>query len=386
MVNEPDKNQAFRRCTVGSRSLPTGCGPTQKGLKTVTPLGVHSRAAVPTRAATVLYAAAAVVLVLNVSVWLAGAAPREVMLGVLAGTLGSGYGVGQVLSKATPLIFAGASVAFALRARLFNIGAEGQGLAGVLTAALVGAALPAATPALVAVPVCLAAAALGGGALGALAGWLRGRFGTHEVLSTLMLNGLTAVLTTWLYAGPLRMGAQVHTRPVVPGARLPMLGAWVGAFRGSGVNLALVLAVVAAVGAEVYLRRTRGGLAIRAVGSSPGAAEALGVDVARARLRAMTWAGALAGLTASHLVLGVKGYAEQGLGVGVGFVGLAVALLGTSGPGAVVLGAVLFGVLAQGALAVNAMVPPDVLTVAQAATMVAAAAVGAATLRARSAA
>ncbi len=348
------------------------------------PARVHSRAPVRTRAATLLFAASAVLLVLNVTVWLVGAAPREVLARALAGTLGSGYGMGQVLSKATPLIFAGASVGFALRARMFNIGAEGQCLAGILAAAVAGAALPVGTPAVLAVPVCLLAAAAGGGALGALAGWLRGRFGTHEVLSTLMLNGLTAVLTTWLYAGPLRLGAQVHSRPIAPAGRLPFLGAFLGVFRGSGVNLALLLAVLAAVLAEVYLRRSRGGLAVRAVGSSPGAAEALGVDVARAQLRAMTWAGALAGLAASHFVMGVKGYGEQGLGVGVGFVGIAVAMMGTRGPLSLVLSACLFGALAQGALAVNAMVPPDVVTLAQAATMVAAAAVGAASLRARS--
>jgi len=339
---------------------------------------------VPTRAATLLFAASAVLLVLNVAVWLAGAAPQDVFAHMLAGTLGSGYGLGQLLAKATPLIFAGASVSFALRAKMFNIGAEGQCLAGIVGAAVVGAALPASTPALLAVPLCLLAAAAGGGALGALAGWLRGRFGTHEVLSTLMLNGLAAVLTTWLYAGPLRVGAQVHSRPVVAGARLPALGSFLGVFRGSGVNLALVLAVIAALGAEWYLRRARGGLAMRAVGSRPGAAEALGVDVPRAQLRAMTGAGALAGLAASHLVLGVKGYGEQGLGVGVGFVGIAVAMMGARGPVSLVLSACLFGALAQGALAVNAMVPPDVITLAQAATMVAAAAVGAASLRARS--
>ena len=72
---------------------------------------------------------------------------------------------------------------------------------------------------MLAIPCCLAAAAAGGAALGAVAGWLRGRFGTNEVLSTLMLNGLMAVVVTWLYGGALRDGAQVHTRDVVAGLR-----------------------------------------------------------------------------------------------------------------------------------------------------------------------
>lgn len=319
-------------------------------------------------------AAAAVLLVLNVSVWLAGAAPREVLVRVFAGTFGSGYGLGQTLAKATPLIFTGTAVAFALRARLFNIGAEGQCLAGVLGCAVLGAALPASTPWVLAVPLCALAAMLGGGLVGGLAGWLRGRFGTHEVLSTLMLNGLVSVLTTWLYGGPLRVGAQVHTRDVVAGARMPMLGHGVTAFRGSALNLSLVLAVAVAFAAHLYLTRTRGGLALRALGGSEQTASALGIAVGPAQLRAMTVSGAIAGLAALHLVLGVKGYAEQGLGVGVGFVGLAVALVGAARPVGMVLAAVLFGALAYGGLVVNAMVPADVLNVAQAAAMVAAAA------------
>lgn len=334
-----------------------------------------------TSTARALVAVSAVIAVLNVAVWLAGASPREVLARLIVGTLGNGYGVGQTLARATPLIWTGAAVALALRARLFNIGAEGQSLVGVLAAAVVGAWLPASTPAALALPACLLAAALGGGALGGLAGWLRGRFGTHEVISTLMLNGLAAVGTTYLYSGPLRVGVQVHTAPVAEGARLALVGRWIAAVRGSGLNLSLLLAVAAAFGAQWWLARTRGGLRVRAIGSSPGAAEAVGVDAARTTTTAMFLSGALAGLAGTHHVLGVKGYAQQGLGSGVGFVGIAVAMLGGQSALGVVLAALLFGALAQGGLVVNALVPADVLAVAQAATIVAVAAAGASGLR-----
>ncbi len=320
---------------------------------------------------------AAVLTAMNLSFWLAGAAPRDVLARILAGTLGSSYGLAQTLAKATPVLWTGASVAVALRAKLFNVGAEGQCLAGVLAAAVVGAALPASLPGVVAVPACLVAAALAGGALGGFAGWLRGRFGTHEVLSTLMLNGLVLVVVNWLYGGVLRDGAQVHTRDLAAGARLPVAGAYVRAFRGSGLNGSLVLALVALAALGWYLDRTRGGLRIRALGASPGAAEALGIDPVRTTVRAMALAGALAGLAASHYVLGVKGYAEHGLGAGAGLTGIAVALLGGARPVGVAFAAVLFGLLAQGALTVNALVPSDALVVVQAATLIAVAAVGA---------
>ncbi len=337
------------------------------------------------RFADALSAVAAVLLCLNAAVWLSGESPARVLSLLLAGTLGSSYGIAQALAKATPLVWTGAAVAFALRARLFNIGVEGQCAAGILAAAVVGAALPTAAPWFVAVPVTLAAAAVAGGALGGAAGWMRARLGTHEVISTLMLNGLVAVLTTWLYAGPLRVGAQVHTRPVVPGARLPQAGAVFEVFRGSSLNASLVLAVGAAFAAHWYLHDRREGVSIRALGAGPGAAEALGVNTRAATVRAMAFSGALAGLAASHYVLGVKGSAEQGLGAGVGFTGIAVALLGGLRPVGIALAALLFGAMAQGALVVNAHVPADVLTLTQAAVIVAVGALGAASLRTREA-
>lgn len=335
------------------------------------------------RAWQVVVATAVVLLTLDLAVWSAGESPSAVLRLALAGALGSAYGVAQTLAKATPLVWTGAAVAFALRARLFNIGAEGQCMTGVLFAAVVGANLPAATPWLFAVPLTLGAAALGGGLVGGLAGWLRGRFGTHEVISTLMLNGLVAVATTWLYSGPLRVGAQVHTRAIVAGARLPQAGAIIEGFRGSALNGSLALAVGAAMAAQWYLFNTRGGMAIRALGSAPRAAEALGVDTRRATLRAMAVSGALAGLAGSHYVLGVKGYAEQGLGAGVGYTGIAVALLGAGSAWGIALAALLFGAMAQGGLAVNARVPSDVLTVAQAVVILAVGALGASSIASR---
>jgi simple sugar transport system permease protein len=324
-----------------------------------------------------LLATACVVLVINTAIWLAGAAPAHVWRLVFEGAVGNPYGLGQTLAKATPLALTGASVAFALRAGLFNIGAEGQLAAGILAAAVVGARLPAATPWFLAIPAAAGAAALAGAGLGALAGWLKGRFGTHEVISTLMLNGLVAVLVTYLYGGPLRVGEQVHTHPVVPGARVPLVDRVLPALRGSALSFALLLAVTAPFVAELYLRRAARGLRIRALGTNAEAARALGIPMTATTTWAMAIAGGLAGLGGVHYVLGAKGYAEDGMGAGVGFAGIAVALLGLGRPAGIVLAAMLLGALGQGGLAVNAIVPADILAVAQAAVLVAVAALGA---------
>jgi ABC-type uncharacterized transport system permease subunit len=319
----------------------------------------------------------------NVAIWLAGASPRHVGALALAGALGSPYGIAQTLAKATPLALTGASVAFALRAGLFNVGAEGQVAAGVLAAAVLGPRIPQGTWWPLGVLAVACGCALAGAALGALAGWLKAARGAHEVLTTLMLNGLVAVATTALYGGPLRFGAQVHTTPVSVGARIPPLDHWVPSLRGSALSYAVLLAVLVPLAARAYLDRTTGGLRIRATGASPEAARALGHDPRGAYVRAMAVAGAIAGLAGVHYVLGFKGYAEDGLGSGVGFAGIAVALLGGSHPVALVLAAVLFGALAQGGLAVNAVVPSDTLSLAQAVILVS---VGAVVARGRGAA
>lgn len=328
------------------------------------------------RARGVLIAFGTTVALINVAIWAAGASPLHVWQLIAAGTLGNSYGLGQLFAKATPLIFTGVAVAYGLRAGLFNIGAEGQLGTGILAAAIVGAQVPAWIPWWIGAPVTLLAAGLAGGALGGLAGWLRGRFGVHEVISTLMLNGLVAVLTTYLYSGPLRIGEQIHTRPVTAGARIPSLDAFFPALRGSALNVAFLVALTLPFLAEFELRRTVTGLRVRALGSNPDAARALGVPLTATTARALFVSGFFAGCGALHYVPGAKGYAEDGLGAGVGFTGLAVAMLAQGSPSGIVGAALLFGLLQQGGLVVNAIVPSDVLSVAQALVLIAAAALG----------
>jgi general nucleoside transport system permease protein len=129
--------------------------------------------------------------------------------------------------------------------------------------------------------------------------------------------------------------------------------------------------------AEWYLQRTTPGLRIRALGSNPGASRALGVGMTGTTTWTMAIAGALSGLVGVHYVLGAKGFAEEGLGTGVGFSGIAVALIGLGRPAGIIVAAVAFGALAQGGLVVNALVPADTLAVAQAVALIAAAALGA---------
>jgi general nucleoside transport system permease protein len=316
-------------------------------------------------AVAVAIALLSALLITSVLIRLSGRSPAAIYALLLRGTWGNAYGIGQVLFKATPLLFTGLSVSLALRAGLFNVGAEGQITVGAFLCALVGAALPQASPSFIAVPACLLAAMLGGAIVGFVPGWLKARRGAHEVISTIMLNFVVRAAMVGLGA-LVFLRESVHTKPIVPGAELPRLDRYLHALHGSAVNLGFPIAIAAVFAVAWAVRRTRLGFHLRAVGAQPKVAAAVGLDVGKLTIVAMTLAGALAGLGGANFVLGYKRYYEDGFSGGVGFVGIAVAVLGGAGPGALVVAALLFGTLAQGALAVNASCPKEIIDVLQA--------------------
>lgn len=291
-----------------------------------------------------------------------GQSPREVFALLVEGTWGNAYGFGQVLYKATTLTCTGLAVAVGIRAGLFNIGAEGQLAMGGFFAALVGLWLPIATPALLAIPLCLAAASLGGATVAAVPGVLRARRGASEVIVTIMMNFVVAALLNWLVSRHLNVAEQLHTPPIAAGgiARLSVLSR---AFEGSAANFSLLVALGAAGWLWWYLFRARAGYELRAVGLQPDAAEFGGISAPRVWLRALLVSGALAGLGGVNYVLGYKGYYEEGFGSGNGYLGIAVALVGRNHPVGIVIAAFLFATLAQGGLAVNALVPKELVDV-----------------------
>ncbi len=293
-----------------------------------------------------------------------GQSPREVFRLLIEGTWGNAYGLGQVLYKATTLICTGLAVALGIRAGMFNIGAEGQLALGGFAAAAIGLLLPAGTPALVAIPVCVAAACAGGSAGAAVPGVLKARFGASEVIVTIMMNFIIAALLNWAVATQLNVAESLHTPEIHAGA-VPRLAAVSALFSGSAANFTILFALGAAVFTGWWLFRTRAGYELRAAGLQPDAAEYGGIRVGSVWLRTMLLSGALAGLGGVNYVLGYKQYYEEGFAAGAGYLGIAVALVGRNHPAGVVISALLFATLSQGALAVNALVPKqmvDVLT------------------------
>jgi len=302
---------------------------------------------------------------------IAGKAPGTVWWTMIERTLGDPYSLGQVLYKATALALTGLSVSIALDAGLFNIGGEAQLTAGVLACALVGLALPAGTPAIVAVPLCVLAAAIAGAAIGAWIGAMKVLRNAHEVLTAIMLNAVVAGVALWIGNEFLFQNGTTRSADIAPGAQLPNLG-----FGGSAVSAALFLAIGVIVLVWWLRSRTTWGQMVRAVGRNPEAARTLGIDVGRVRILAMTAAGAVAGLAATSFVLGHKHAYEEGLGRGIGFLGISAALLGRSHPIGVGVAALALGFLSTGGLAVADIVPKELTEMLQGVVVLAVACAG----------
>jgi general nucleoside transport system permease protein len=299
-----------------------------------------------------------------------GQSPAVVYRMMLEGSWGNAWSFGQVLFKTTTLIFTGLAVSIGLRAGVFNIGAESQLAAGGFLAAATGLWLPSGTPNLIGAALCILAALLGGGAAGAVPGWLKARFGAHEVIVTIMMNFVVLALLNYVVASHLHVPETLRTPSVHTGeiARLSQL--W-PAFHGSAANFVLIIALLLSVLLWFLLFRMRAGFDLRAVGLQPAAAEYGGIRVGRVWFSALALSGAIAGLGGINYVLGYKGYYEEGFAGGAGFLGIAVALLGRNHPFGVILAALLLATLSQGGLAINALVPKDIVDVLQAAVIIA---------------
>ena len=270
----------------------------------------------------------------------------------------------ESLVAATPYIFGGLAVALGFRTGLFNIGAEGQIFVGAICAAFVGYSIIG-LPAIVHLPLALAAGGLGGAAWGFIPGWLKAKTGGHEVINTIMLNYIAFRLSDWLLSGPMKRPDSFN--PVSPtiqeSAALPRFFEYPIRFH-AGFFIALAAAWL------VYwlLFRTTIGFNLRTVGSNPNAARYAGINIVGNMVLAMSLSGALAGLAGANEVLGVNLNLAMAFSSGYGFDSIALALLGKSHPLGVVLAALLFGTLRNGAtrMMVVSSIPIDIISVLQA--------------------
>ena len=316
--------------------------------------------------------AAAIVFDLVVLSW--GETPSSIARQLLAGTWGNAYGVGQVFFKATSILIAAIAARAALRAGLFNIGVDGAIAVSALAVGAIGAKLSPTLSPFLAWPLLTVVAFVVAALWTLPQGVLKARFGAHEVISGIMLNKIGVGLVGYLLARGLAAQGSVHTVPLPRIATLTRFGDLrlrffrlftidLHALHGSALNVAVFVAVAVAFGWSFLARRTIFGRELAAVGASPSASRAAGIPLGRRFVQALALSGGIAGLTALNDVMGYKGYAEEGLSAGVGFTGLAAALLAGESALAAIAASLLFATLSQGRLSINARVPMELVDV-----------------------
>jgi simple sugar transport system permease protein len=303
----------------------------------------------------------------SVAMLLAHVSPIDGFAALFDGAFGTTSEFAETLVSSTALLFPALGVALAFRAGLFNIGAEGQLVLGGLAAGIVGVLVPG--PPVVAIVATLLAGAVAGGLWGGVAGFMRARFRANEVIATLMLNVVAALLATYAVNGPLHFASanEGETPLLAHAAWLPSI------LGGTRLTIAFPLALLLALALRFVFERTVFGYELRAAGEAPAAAQRAGIDLQRMALLAMSVSGAIAGLGGATLVTGVLHRFNTGLSPGYGFVAIAVALVGNLEPLWIVIAAFAFGILQNGALSMQAEanVPRDVVNVVEGLVIVA---------------
>lgn len=277
-------------------------------------------------------------------IW-AGASPIEAYALLLKGSLGSKFALSETLTRATPLIFTGLAAALAFRAKLWNIGAEGQLYAGACMATLLGAGMIE-LPAPLMIPLLFIAGALAGGLLLLGPTLMKNRLGVDEVVTTLLLNFIVLLFVNWLVFGPWKDPMAMGWPQAVPVVDSAVLGALLPKTR---LHWGFVIALAASVLCWVLIRFTSWGYEIRAVGLNHKASSFAGIPVNSVIVRTALFSGGLAGFAGVSELCGLKGYLTLDLSPGFGYSGIVVAMLAALHPLGVVLSALFVATISIGA-------------------------------------
>ena len=283
---------------------------------------------------------------------LSGYSPIPVYRALFKGAYGSRRCIGETLVSMTPLLLSGLGFAVAYRCGLFNIGLEGQITMGGIAAAFFGFIIPDINP-FVHVLICISAGILAGGIWGMIPGYLKARFGVHEVISVIMLNHIAFKFAAYLVSMQGPMKDKVDDMPASPviseSARIVRI------LSRTRLHWGILLALAVAGLIWLLLFRMRLGYKIRAVGSNMYAAEASGISIKKHIVITLSLSGALGGLAGAVEILGVHYRLFAAFSPGYGFDAIAVALLGMVNPIGIIASSFLFGTLRSGSVFMQAM-------------------------------
>ena len=272
-----------------------------------------------------------------------GGSPFTAYKALIFGSMGNLKAIWETLVKATPLILTGLSFAYASRAGLVNIGAEGQLYMGGFLATLVGTNFGW-MPMIIHLPLTILSGFTGGGVWGLIVGWLKVKFGANEIITTVMFNYVAIYFISYLVTGPMiePPGTYPQSRPILDSEILPRF------FYGSRLHWGLFIALAAVLAYYLFFRKLKVGYESRVVGKNIEAAKYAGMKPAKVMILVMFIAGGMGGLAGANEILAIQGKLFQGFSPGYGFDGIAVALVGMNSPVGIIFGGILFGALRSG--------------------------------------
>lgn len=284
-------------------------------------------------------------LITGLLIALSGASVLEAYQGIVVGAFGSKFAITETLTRATPLIVTGLAAAVAFRARIWNIGGEGQFYIGALAATYAGYQNILNLPGFMLVPLLIGCGAIAGMILLVVPLGLRLRFGVDEVVTTLLLNFLVLLFVSMMLDGPMKDPLAFgwpQSVPVVDEGLLPKL------VSRTRLHIGLLIAVAIAIAVYIINAFTVFGLESKAAGFNPAAATFAGVPFSKTLIKVACFSGGLAGIAGAIEVLGVKCQVSTDLSAGFGYTGIVVAMLAALHPIGVVFAAIFTAMMFVG--------------------------------------
>lgn len=291
-----------------------------------------------------------------------GYSPLKAYLILMEGAFGSADGMMETLAKATPLIFTGLAAAVGYKAGVFNIGVEGQLYMGAFAAAVTGFYVGD-LPAVIAIPVCLAAAMAAAVLWALVPAVLNIRMNINIFIMFFMLNNMAVLVTEYLANGPFRgeIPAAVTSR-IKPGAALYKFSVF------SNLNIGFIAAILLVIVLYIIFYKTKFGYECDALGRNPVFARYIGIHDKKKTMLLLVISAMIAGLAGAEQSLGAMERFYAGFSNDLGFTGISIALLSNNHPFGVFIFAIFFGALTNGGLVMSAStdVPSDLITILQA--------------------
>ncbi len=285
--------------------------------------------------------------------------PFQIYKTMLLMTFSDSYSIGEIFVKAIPLMLSALSFAFAFKAGLFNIGADGQLYMGALAAVIISLKFPSTSTIVLLVLSCVASL-MAGGLWSGLAGYLKAKYNANEIIITIMLNYVAFQIVNFMVNGPIKekIGAYPQTDPIPRYTHIPIL------FQRTRLHWGLLLALLCAAVFYILLMKTTLGFKIRVVGLNASAAEYAGIQPKHVLVMTMLITGTFSGLAGFIEINGVQHILIQGFAPNIGGEGTIIALLAYTNPFGIVAASIFFGFLKVGANIIQqtSKVPTDAIT------------------------